>query len=100
MGEKLGYHTETYIYKYLKFDSGFNNEIHDLKMCASDSEPLNLFGCKWSESKNEFEFLVKFSKSAKNSCLRHFNSKSPGDWQDDVHSSLYFQVSILNQRRM
>ena len=49
-----------YIYKYLKFDSGFNNEIHDLKMCASDSEPLILFGCKWSESKNEFEFLVKF----------------------------------------
>ena len=63
MGEKLGYHTDTYIYKYLKIDSGFNNEIHDLKMCASDSEPLNLFGCKWSESKNEFEFFEIFNQN-------------------------------------
>ena len=55
-------HINIYIYKYLKFNSGFNNEIHDLKMCASDSEPLNLFGCKWSESKNEFEIFEIFNQ--------------------------------------
>ena len=55
--------TQQYIYKYLKFNCDFNNEIHDLKMCASDSEPLNLFGCKWSESKNEFEIFEIFNQN-------------------------------------
>jgi len=63
-GEEVRLLHKKHIYINIEnFKGGFNNEIHDLKMCASDSEPLNLFGCKWSESKNEFEFFEIFNQN-------------------------------------
>ena len=68
-----------------------NIEFQNLKMRANWSAPLNYVSSKLSDPKNKSEVWWKITSRSR---IRHrsvppFSIPLPGDWQDDVRSSLY-----------
>ena len=61
-------------------------------MRANWSAPLNYVSSKLSDSKKKFEILMKNILSTRKRPRFIYCIPSPGDWQDDVRSSLYFQI--------
>ena len=58
-------------------------------MRANWSAPINYVSSKLSDSKKKFEILMKNIQSTRKRPRFIYCIPSPGDWQDDVRSSLY-----------
>ena len=61
-------------------------------MCGNWSAPFNYVSSNLSDLKNKFEILMKIIQSTRKRPRFIYCIPSPGDWQDDVRSSLYFQI--------